>query len=103
MYAIIVIVVLVALVNIAVPLECPHEWTFFDGYCWWRSDRYLNWTQARKYCEHNDSDLAIMNSTRQIAFLKRLESEEEAFLLNNQSDYGDLTPANSLSRKTYQR
>uniref|UniRef100_A0A915B8F3 C-type lectin domain-containing protein n=1 Tax=Parascaris univalens TaxID=6257 RepID=A0A915B8F3_PARUN len=90
MYAIVVII-LVAPVHIAVPLGCPHEWTFFDGYCWWRSDRYLNWAQAKEYCENNDSELALMNSTRQIAFLNDLESEDEASLLNERSGYSAIS------------
>ncbi|XP_052083683.1 perlucin-like [Mytilus californianus] len=48
---------------------CPNDWDLFQSYCYYFSVDESNWTDSKSSCQNQESMLAEVVSTEQLAFL----------------------------------
>uniref|UniRef100_A0A8D0L3A2 C-type lectin domain containing 5A n=1 Tax=Sphenodon punctatus TaxID=8508 RepID=A0A8D0L3A2_SPHPU len=60
--------------------ECPILWTFYKGRCYFFSAQQKTWADSRKHCVDSGSDLVIINSREELAFLFNHTQNEVYFI-----------------------
>lgn len=52
------------------PKDCPIGWVSFGGKCYFFSAQEKTWENSRKDCRQANADLAVVNSEKELTFLK---------------------------------
>lgn len=69
---------------------CDQGWSYFNGYCYFTSDKCTNWTTALSNCRQENSVLVDVNNNEENVFIQRRHNGEKSWLgLNDQSKEGD--------------
>ena len=71
---------------------CDPGWSYFNGYCYFTSNKCANWTTALKNCRREKSVLVDVNSNEENVYLQHRHNGEKSWLgLNDISSEGSFT------------
>jgi len=69
---------------------CDPEWSYFNGYCYFTSQKCTNWTTALSKCRHKNSVLVDVNNNEENVFIQNRHSGGKSWLgFNDRSTEGD--------------
>ncbi|XP_078381933.1 uncharacterized protein LOC144664642 isoform X1 [Oculina patagonica] len=71
---------------------CEPGWSYFNGFCYFTSETYTNWTNALSKCQQANSVLVDVNSNEENVYIQHRHNGEKSWLgLNDRSTEGDFT------------
>ncbi|XP_069505916.1 C-type lectin domain family 2 member L-like [Ambystoma mexicanum] len=56
---------------------CPEDWMWFEGQCFFFSERAANWITSQEYCSQSNGSLAVFKNKHAMETIKRLSGETE--------------------------
>ncbi|KAL9973980.1 hypothetical protein ACROYT_G020507 [Oculina patagonica] len=62
---------------------CDPGWSFFNGYCYYTSDKCKNWTTALSKCRQENSVLVDVNSNEENVFIQHRHNGAKSWLGHN--------------------
>ena len=69
---------------------CDPGWSYFNGYCYFTSQKCTNWTTALSKCRQSNSVLVDVNNKEENVFIQNRHNGERSWLgLNDRSTEGD--------------
>lgn len=69
---------------------CDPEWSYFNGYCYFTSQKCTNWTTALSKCRQENSVLVDVNNNEENVFIQNRHNGEKSWLgYNDRSTEGD--------------
>ena len=69
---------------------CDREWSYFDGFCYFTSQKCTNWTTALSKCQEENSVLVDVNNNEENVFIQNRHNGEKSWLgFNDRSTESD--------------
>ncbi|KAL9962228.1 hypothetical protein ACROYT_G031310 [Oculina patagonica] len=69
---------------------CGPGWSYFNGFCYFTSEKCVNWTTALSKCREENSVLVDVNNNEENVFIQHRHNGEKSWLgLNDKSTEGD--------------
>lgn len=59
---------------------CDPGWSYFQGFCYFTSDRCANWTSALAKCRHMNSVLVDVNSNEENVYIQHRHNGKKSWL-----------------------